>query len=55
MTIEQLIAHAQAALVNISQLRNSAERLGDVQQIARLDAEAAQTQITLNKLLSLQS
>ena len=53
MTIQELITQAQAALVNLSQLRASAERLGDTEQIARIDATAAQTQTTLNQLLSL--
>jgi len=54
MTISELIAQARAALVNLAQLRTSAERLGDTEQIARIDALAAQTQTTLNQLLTLQ-
>lgn len=53
MTIPELITQAQAALVNLSQLRTSAERLGDTEQIARIDAQASQTQATLNQLRSL--
>ena len=55
MTIADLIAQARARLVNLAQLRTSAERLGDNEQLARIDSEAAQTQVTLNELLSLQS
>lgn len=55
MTIQELITQAQAALVNLAQLRTSAERLGDTEQVARIDAMTVQTQTTLNQLLSLQA
>ena len=55
MTIQELITQAQTALVNLAQLRTSAERLGDTEQLARIDSMAAQTQTTLNQLLSLQA
>ena len=53
MTIQELIDQAEAALVNLGQLRTSAVRLGDTEQIARIDTQTAQTQITLNRLLTL--
>jgi hypothetical protein len=55
MTIIDLITQAQSALVYLSMLRSSAERLGDTEQIARIDAQTSQTQATLNALLTLPS
>ena len=55
MTIIDLITQAQSALVYLSMLRTSAERLGDTEQIARIDAQTSQTQATLNALLTLPS
>jgi hypothetical protein len=53
MTVPQLIEHARTRLVNLSQLRSSAERLGDTEQIASVDAQIVETQTTLNALLTL--
>lgn len=53
MTTEQLIAMAQARVAYLSQLRSSAMAIGDVAQVAAVDADIAATQITLNQLLSL--
>ena len=53
MTIEQLIAAAQARVAYLSQLRSSALAIGDLAQAAAVDAEIAETQSTLNELLSL--
>ena len=55
MNIHNLIEMCRAQLVNLSSLRSSAERLGDVEQVVAIDAQAAQTQTTLNQLLSLPS
>jgi hypothetical protein len=53
MTIDELINQARLRLVNLSQLRTSAERLGDTEQVGFIDEAVTQTQITLNRLLSL--
>jgi hypothetical protein len=53
MNISSLIAMCRAQLVQLSSLRTSAERLGDVEQVADIDAKAAETQATLNQLLTL--
>jgi chaperonin cofactor prefoldin len=53
MTIQNLIAMCQAQLANLSMLRTSAERLGDIDQVMALDAKLAETQNTLNELQSL--
>lgn len=54
MTIGLLITMCQARLANLSQLRASAIALGDVDQLARVDAQIEETQTTLNKLLTLE-
>ena len=53
MTIDQLIAMAQARVAYLSQLRSSALAIGDLAQAASVDAEIATTQETLNQLLTL--
>ncbi len=53
MNIPSLIDMCKAQLVNLSQLRASAERLGDVEQVMAIDAKSAETQATLNALLTL--
>ena len=53
MTVQELITQLHAALANLGQLRTSAVRLGDTEQIAHIDAQAAQTQSTLNVLKTL--
>lgn len=50
MTIEELIAMATARVTYLSQLRADATRTGDVQAVARADAEIAETQSTLSRL-----
>ena len=52
MTIEQLIAMAQARVAYLSQLRSSAMAIGDVAQVAAVDADIAATAATLIQLLS---
>lgn len=53
MNIPSLIDMCRAQLVNLSQLRASAQRLGDMDQVMAIDARAAETQATLNELLTL--
>lgn len=53
MSLDDLIAMCRAKLVHLSQLRPSAVALGDTAQVERIDAESAQTQATLNRLLTL--
>jgi hypothetical protein len=53
MTLDDLIQMCRARLVYLSQVRSSAVALGDSEQIARIDAEAGDTQVTLNRLLTL--
>lgn len=54
MTRKDLISLVEARLAYLQQLRASAAQLGDIQQIARIDAEMAETQETLTKLLTLE-
>jgi hypothetical protein len=53
MTLDDLIQMCRARLVQLSQLRSSAVALGDTDQVASIDAQAAETQTTLNQLLTL--
>jgi hypothetical protein len=53
MTIDELVGMCRARLANLSQLRSSAVKLGDADQVARIDALIDETQTTLNKLLTL--
>jgi hypothetical protein len=53
MTIPDLIAMLRRRLAYLGQLRTSAEAIGDVGQVDRIDAELAETQATLNQLGSL--
>lgn len=50
MTVPELISLATNQLTHKSQLRTAAERLGDVAQLAQLDADIAETQATLDAL-----
>lgn len=54
MNIHNLIEMCRAQLVNLSVLRASAEKLGDIEQVADIDARAVETQTTLNELLTLE-
>lgn len=54
MNISSLIEMCKAQLVQLSTLRTSAEKLGDVEQVADIDAKTAETQTTLNELLTLE-
>ena len=53
MTIPELIAVARARLGYLTQQRETAMRLGDAEQIARIDAELSATEETLTKLLQI--
>ncbi len=54
MTIAELIQIAKTRLTYLSAQRETAVRLGDETQIAQIDQEVAETQETLNELLTLQ-
>lgn len=53
MTIDDLVAMCRSRLAQLSQLRSSAVALGDVEQVSKIDAQASETQATLNQLLTL--
>jgi hypothetical protein len=53
MSISELIEQARLRLVYLSSLRASAAALGDTAQVDRIDAQSAETQTTLNKLLQI--
>lgn len=50
MNTPDLTAMLRRRLAYLSQLRTSAVAIGDIAQVARIDAELAETQDTLNKL-----
>lgn len=50
MTKNTLIELLEKKLVNLSQLKNSAEALGDVNQVFAIDTEIEETQTTVNQL-----
>lgn len=50
MKISDLITILERRLVYLGSLRSSAVALGDLAQIERIDADAAETQETLNQL-----
>jgi hypothetical protein len=53
MTINELITIAEARLGYLAKQRETAMRLGDTEQIARIDAELSVTEETLTKLLQI--
>jgi hypothetical protein len=53
MNIQELIEIAEKRLVYLSQLKSSAMNIGDMDQVAVVDAQIAETQDTLNALKSL--
>lgn len=55
MTIADLIALAVKRLVHLTQLKASAESLGDVATMAQLDSAITETEATVDKLRSLPS
>ena len=50
MTTNTLIELLEKKLVNLSQLKNSAEALVDVNQVLTIDLEIEETQTTVNQL-----
>ena len=50
MTKNTLIELLEKNLVNLSQQKNSAEALGDVNQVLTIDSEIEETQTTVNQL-----
>lgn len=55
MNISGLIAMCERRLTHLQSLRGSAVALGDMQQVAKVDADIAETQTTLNQLQTLAS
>jgi hypothetical protein len=53
MNITDLISIVQRRLVYLSQLRTSAENIGDLNQVSVIDTEMSEAQDTLNKLKTL--
>jgi hypothetical protein len=54
MTVRELIDLAQVRLAYLARQRETATRVGDVAQVAAVDAEIAATQETLTQLRTLQ-
>ena len=50
MTISDLIALANARLANLTALRTSSQRLGDVARLEQIENEIAETEATLELL-----
>ena len=53
MTISELISMCERRLMHLQSVRGSAIALGDIQQADRIDADLAETQMTLNQLQTL--
>jgi|LakMenEpi03Aug12_release.lakeMendotaPanAssembly.Ray.scaffolds.fasta_scaffold3880673_2 hypothetical protein len=53
MNIQHLIAIVERRIVYLSQVRSSAEALGDIERVAAIDAEVNETNATLVKLRTL--
>ena len=53
MSIEELIRLMEARLAALNSARASAAAVGDIEQIQRIDADVAQTQLTLDQLRTL--
>jgi hypothetical protein len=52
MTLDQLTKVLENKIAALNNLRLHAEKTGDAAEMVRLDAEIAETQITLDKLRS---
>jgi hypothetical protein len=52
MTLESLINLVKARIAYVSAQRNAAERIGDIELVARLDGELAECEATLGTLLN---
>jgi len=53
MGIPELIAMCERRLANLESVRGSAVALGDLQQVAEIEASIFETQATLNQLRTL--
>lgn len=53
MTIQDLMSACQRRLVHLSQMREAALAVGDLERVSVIDAEAGETQNTLNQLATL--
>ena len=53
MSISELIRLMEARLTALNSARASAATVGDIEQIQRIDADVAQTQLTLDQLRTL--
>lgn len=53
MTVQKHIQLAERRLARLEQERINAELIGDIDAMARIDAEFAETQTTLNQLRTL--
>jgi hypothetical protein len=53
MTVDQLIVMAQRRIAHLNEARIASERIGDVDAVARIDSDIAETQATLTKLQTL--
>ena len=53
MSISELIRLMEARLAALNSARASAAAVGDLEQITRIDADVAQTQLTLDQLRTL--
>ncbi len=53
MSITELIRLMEARLAALNSARTSAAAVGDIEQIQRIDADVAQTQLTLDQLRTL--
>lgn len=53
MTIKDLLTLAEARLTHLQVQRDTAAKVGDVQQLIGIDASILETEITISKLRSL--
>jgi hypothetical protein len=52
MTIEKIIGLLSRKIANLSLLKTAAEAIGDIDRVAELDSEIAETQASLDLLLA---
>jgi hypothetical protein len=50
MTVSHLIELLERRIAHLSQLKTSAESIGDVDAVANIESELSQTQTTINQL-----
>ncbi len=53
MTVEKLIEMATRRIAYLNEAKVSAERIGDVDAVTRIDTDIAETEATLTKLQTL--